>query len=74
MPGGLTLRQWQEKGYDKHMGARPMERVIQEHIKKPLAEELLFGQLEHGGAVKVIVESGQPPQAPTMRSLKVISR
>jgi ATP-dependent Clp protease ATP-binding subunit ClpA len=45
-----------EKGYDEKYGARPLARVIQEHIKKPLAEELLFGKLEHGGAVKVIVE------------------
>lgn len=42
------------KGYDKTMGARPMARVIQEHIKKPLAELVLFGQLaEHGGNVVV---------------------
>jgi ATP-dependent Clp protease ATP-binding subunit ClpA len=45
-----------EKGYDEKFGARPLARVIQENIKKPLAEELLFGKLEHGGAVKVIVE------------------
>ncbi|MEZ5844008.1 MAG: ATP-dependent Clp protease ATP-binding subunit ClpA [Hyphomicrobiaceae bacterium] len=45
-----------EKGYDEKFGARPLGRVIQEHIKKPLADELLFGRLEHGGAVKVIVE------------------
>jgi len=45
-----------DKGYDEKYGARPMARVIQEHIKKPLADELLFGKLEHGGAVKVIVE------------------
>ena len=44
-----------EKGYDEKYGARPLARVIQEHIKQPLAEELLFGKLEHGGAVKVIV-------------------
>ncbi|MDZ4792312.1 MAG: ATP-dependent Clp protease ATP-binding subunit ClpA, partial [Hyphomicrobiales bacterium] len=44
------------KGYDEQFGARPMARVIQEYIKKPLAEELLFGRLEHGGTVKVIVE------------------
>ncbi|MGI9423776.1 MAG: ATP-dependent Clp protease ATP-binding subunit ClpA [Hyphomicrobiaceae bacterium] len=43
-------------GYDEKYGARPLARTIQEHIKKPLAEELLFGKLEHGGAVKVIVE------------------
>ncbi|HUS95976.1 MAG TPA: AAA family ATPase, partial [Hyphomicrobiaceae bacterium] len=51
-----------EKGYDAKYGARPLARVIQEHIKKPLAEELLFGKLEHGGAVKVIVE-GEDPDA-----------
>ncbi len=45
-----------ERGYDEKYGARPMARVIQEYIKKPLAEELLFGKLEHGGAVKVVVE------------------
>ncbi len=44
------------KGYDEKFGARPLARVIQEHIKKPLAEELLFGSLEHGGTVKVVVE------------------
>ena len=44
-----------EKGYDEKFGARPLSRVIQEHIKKPLAEELLFGKLEHGGTVKVLV-------------------
>jgi ATP-dependent Clp protease ATP-binding subunit ClpA len=42
-------------GYDEKFGARPLARTIQEHIKKPLAEELLFGKLEHGGSVKVIV-------------------
>ena len=44
-----------EKGYDEKFGARPLGRVIQEHIKKPLADELLFGKLEHGGTVKVLV-------------------
>jgi len=44
-----------EKGYDEKFGARPLARVIQEHVKKPLAEELLFGKLEHGGTVKVLV-------------------
>ncbi|NQX79938.1 MAG: AAA family ATPase, partial [Hyphomicrobiaceae bacterium] len=44
------------KGYDDKYGARPMARIIQEHIKKPLAEELLFGKLEHGGAVKICVK------------------
>jgi len=42
-----------EKGYDPKMGARPMARVIQNHIKKPLASELLFGELADGGTVTV---------------------
>lgn len=48
-----------EKGYDDRMGARPLARVIQEHIKKPLAEELLFGKLTKGGIVKVGVKDGK---------------
>jgi ATP-dependent Clp protease ATP-binding subunit ClpA len=48
-----------EKGYDDKMGARPLGRVIQEHIKKPLAEELLFGKLAKGGNVKVGVKDGK---------------
>ena len=48
-----------EKGYDPKMGARPMARVIQEQIKRPLAEELLFGKLQHGGGVTVrLADSG----------------
>lgn len=47
-------RNWlSEKGYDKTMGARPMERLIQEQLKKPLANELLFGSLVDGGSVSV---------------------
>ncbi len=48
-----------DKGYDDKMGARPLGRVIQEHIKKPLAEELLFGKLAKGGIVKVGVKDGK---------------
>ena len=44
------------KGYDERMGARPLGRVIQEYIKKPLAEEVLFGKLKKGGTVRVTVE------------------
>jgi ATP-dependent Clp protease ATP-binding subunit ClpA len=51
-----AARSWiAEKGYDPKMGARPMARVIQEHIKRPLAEELLFGRLAGGGQVLVSV-------------------
>src|SRR4029450_4763000 len=44
------------RGYDDKFGARPLARVIQEHIKKPLAEEILFGALKDGGIVRVLVE------------------
>ncbi|WBU52149.1 ATP-dependent Clp protease ATP-binding subunit ClpA [Paracoccus sp. SCSIO 75233] len=49
-----------ERGYDDKMGARPLGRVIQESIKKPLAEELLFGRLQKGGVVKVRIEDDKP--------------
>ncbi len=45
-----------ERGYDERMGARPLSRVIQEHIKTPLADEVLFGKLQKGGIVKVTVD------------------
>jgi ATP-dependent Clp protease ATP-binding subunit ClpA len=48
-----------DRGYDDKMGARPLARVIQEHIKKPLAEELLFGKLAKGGLVKIGVKDGE---------------
>jgi ATP-dependent Clp protease ATP-binding subunit ClpA len=51
-----AARDWiAERGYDEQMGARPMARVIQEHIKRPLADELLFGSLAQGGHVRVTV-------------------
>jgi ATP-dependent Clp protease ATP-binding subunit ClpA len=50
-------REWlADKGYDKAMGARPMARVIQDELKKPLANEILFGELVDGGTVKVSVK------------------
>jgi ATP-dependent Clp protease ATP-binding subunit ClpA len=49
-----------EKGYDKLYGARPMARLIQEKIKQPLAEELLFGKLADGGEVHVGIKDGAP--------------
>ncbi len=56
-----AARSWlAEKGYDKSFGARPLSRVIQEHIKKALAEEMLFGKLAKGGLVVVDVEDGLP--------------
>ncbi|SKC32913.1 ATP-dependent Clp protease ATP-binding subunit ClpA [Photobacterium piscicola] len=53
-------REWMsDKGYDKAMGARPMARVIQENLKKPLANELLFGSLVNGGSVRVDYINGE---------------
>jgi ATP-dependent Clp protease ATP-binding subunit ClpA len=55
-----TARAWlAEKGYDPLYGARPLARVIQEHIKKPLAEELLFGRLAKGGIVRARHEADE---------------
>ncbi|RBP83592.1 ATP-dependent Clp protease ATP-binding subunit ClpA [Marinomonas rhizomae] len=52
-----TARGWlANKGYDRQMGARPMARVIQEHLKKPLADHILFGDLHDGGHVKVALD------------------
>ncbi|NVJ59985.1 MAG: ATP-dependent Clp protease ATP-binding subunit ClpA [Gammaproteobacteria bacterium] len=50
----IAARKWLcEQGYDANMGARPMARVIREQVKKPLADELLFGRLSNGGQVKI---------------------
>jgi len=46
------------KGYDQQMGARPLARIIQEHVKKPLAEEVLFGKLSKGGTVRILMKDG----------------
>jgi ATP-dependent Clp protease ATP-binding subunit ClpA len=58
------------RGYDKKMGARPMARVIQEHIKRPLAEELLFGKLTEGGHVRVEVAPGEASLLLTVEPLQ----
>jgi ATP-dependent Clp protease ATP-binding subunit ClpA len=66
-------------GYDPSMGARPMARLIQEKIKRPLSEEILFGKLEHGGKVRVDVERGEfvfsytpsPTESSAQRSARV---
>ncbi len=67
-----ALAYFADKGYDKAMGARPMARVISDAIKKPLANEILFGALVHGGVAKIDVvddkvvityESAPPPAA-----------
>ena len=55
-----AAKEWlAERGYDRLYGARPLGRVIQEHIKKALAEELLFGKLVKGGAVKVTLKDNK---------------
>jgi ATP-dependent Clp protease ATP-binding subunit ClpA len=55
-----AAKEWlAERGYDRLYGARPLARVIQEYIKKPLAEELLFGRLAKGGAVRVTMKEGK---------------
>jgi ATP-dependent Clp protease ATP-binding subunit ClpA len=55
-----AARKWLAKhGHDPAMGARPMARLIQEKVKKPLADELLFGKLAHGGQVKVSAKKGE---------------
>lgn len=55
-----SARKWfADKGFDKLFGARPMNRLIQQQIREPLAEELLFGKLEHGGNVKVSAENDE---------------
>jgi ATP-dependent Clp protease ATP-binding subunit ClpA len=55
-----AAKEWlAERGYDRLYGARPLSRVIQEHIKKALAEELLFGKLVKGGSVKVTLKDNK---------------
>ena len=48
-----------DNGYDKEMGARPMERFISQNIKKPLVDKLLFGNLKSGGVIKVDINNGE---------------
>ena len=67
-----------EKGYDKLYGARPMSRLIQEKIKQPLAEELLFGKLSDGGEVHVSIKDNKPsfemtPAPPKVKPVKKVS-
>ncbi len=55
-----AARRWLgDKGYDRAFGARPLGRVIQEHVKRPMSEEVLFGKLENGGRVTVDVEDDE---------------
>jgi ATP-dependent Clp protease ATP-binding subunit ClpA len=55
-----AAKKWLAKeGYDEKLGARPLDRVIQEQVKRPIADEILFGALEHGGVVHVDVEDDE---------------
>jgi len=72
-------RNWlAKKGYDKIFGARPLNRLIQEKIKKPLAEELLFGKLVKGGNVfvdnkndELIIKSESASKTPDKKNTKI---
>ena len=64
-----AARDWiAERGYDPKMGARPMARVIQEHIKRPLAEELLFGASRR--AATSLVDDGRGEARPSKRAAR----
>jgi ATP-dependent Clp protease ATP-binding subunit ClpA len=81
-PNGVTIelesaaRQWiADRGYDPLMGARPMARVLQEHVKRPLAEQLLFGELTKGGHVRIVLNPDDTlglVATPSTRSLEHI--
>jgi ATP-dependent Clp protease ATP-binding subunit ClpA len=56
-----AARKWlATRGYDESFGARPLGRLIQEHVKKPMADELLFGSLQKGGGVKIDIDKKDP--------------
>jgi ATP-dependent Clp protease ATP-binding subunit ClpA len=73
-----------KRGYDEAFGARPLGRVINEQVKKPMADELLFGALKHGGLVKIDIDpleldklafqyfAEQPPAAPPQRTTEAV--
>jgi len=64
-----AIRWLADKGYDELMGARPLARIVQENIKKPLADEILFGTLKHGGTVHVDVEKDIKGEKLSLRSV-----
>jgi len=65
-------RRWiADKGYDPKMGARPMARIIQETIKKPLAEQLLFGELVNGGHVRIVCQDDSIALVATPNTMKL---
>jgi ATP-dependent Clp protease ATP-binding subunit ClpA len=69
-----AARKWiAERGYDPKMGARPMARIIQEHIKRPLAEELLFGALSGGGHVRIGIDENDALQLTSEATCKKLA-
>jgi ATP-dependent Clp protease ATP-binding subunit ClpA len=69
-----AARNWiAERGYDPKMGARPMARIIQEYIKRPLAEELLFGNLTDGGHIRICVGAGGKLELKTESAMKELT-
>ncbi len=63
-----------EKGYDQQMGARPLARIIQEHVKKPLADEVLFGKLAKGGTVRVLYQKSDSEDGEGQLHFQYLSR
>jgi ATP-dependent Clp protease ATP-binding subunit ClpA len=61
-----------DKGFDKKMGARPLQRVIDKEIKRPLAKMMLFGELKHGGVVSVNIDNNQIVLIPKVKTVKVV--
>jgi ATP-dependent Clp protease ATP-binding subunit ClpA len=58
-PNAETVEYLIAKGFNSKMGARPLQRTIDEHIKKPLSKEILFGKLTNGGIVEITVENNK---------------
>jgi ATP-dependent Clp protease ATP-binding subunit ClpA len=61
-----------DKGFDKKMGARPLQRVIDKEIKRPLAKMMLFGELKHGGVVSVSIDNNQIVLISKVKTVKVV--
>lgn len=63
-----------ERGYDQQMGARPLARIIQEYVKKPLADEVLFGRLAKGGTVRVLYQKSESEDGEGQLHFQYLSR
>ncbi len=69
---GAAVDMLVEKGFDSKMGARPLQRLIDKEINRPLAKMILFGELKNGGVVNVIVEDNAIKLSPKIKTVKVI--